>query len=46
MTSENGTRLRQLTCDLLKPVIQALGRPVMKYAILYYTLIVSILFFL
>jgi mannose-1-phosphate guanylyltransferase/phosphomannomutase len=33
MAGGEGTRLRPITCDLPKPMVQVLGRPVMEYAI-------------
>jgi mannose-1-phosphate guanylyltransferase/phosphomannomutase len=33
MAGGEGTRLRPLTCDLPKPMVQVLGRPVMAYAV-------------
>ena len=33
MAGGEGTRLRPVTCDLPKPMVQVLGKPVMEYAI-------------
>lgn len=33
MAGGEGTRLRPVTCDLPKPMVQVLGRPVMAYAV-------------